>query len=75
MHALWPHCVHARVGRYEHTVAWLSASICQFVFMFEGSDEARLTATRRSNSWSFTGDVVVIVQPPWTGGYSTDGER
>lgn len=34
------------------TVAWLSASICQFVFMFEGL----LTATATCNSWSFAAE-------------------
>lgn len=38
------------------TVAWLSASICQFVFMFEGFSEALLTATATCNSWSFAAE-------------------
>eukprot|EP00064_Thunnus_orientalis_P012560 superscaffoldBa00001941_g12595 len=41
------------VGRCEHTLAWLSASICQFTFMFEGFTEALPTATTTSNSWEF----------------------
>lgn len=37
------------------TVAWLSASICQFVFMFEGFTEALLSTTRTRNSleWEY----------------------
>lgn len=56
------------------TLAWLSASICQFVFMFEGLYEAPTTATTTTcNSWSFT--VSVVVSPPEATRCSADVER
>lgn len=39
------------------TLAWLSASICPFVFMFEGFAEALSTATATCNSWSLAVNV------------------
>lgn len=71
--------VHARVGRCEHTLAWLSASICQFVFMFEGFSEAPLSTatTTTCNSWSFffTVKVDVIVALVGATRLSADVER
>lgn len=54
------------------TLAWLSASICQFVFMFEGFAEAVLIATTTCNSWSFAVNVGIEALA-WATRRSTDG--
>lgn len=55
------------------TLAWLSASICQFVFMFEGFAGRTATTTTR-NSWSFTGKRLGI-SPREATRQSADVER
>lgn len=48
MHALWLRYVHSRVGRCSRGLAWLSASICQSVFTFDGFTDAPPSTTRNS---------------------------
>lgn len=45
------------------TLAWLSASICQFVFMFEGSSDVLPAAATTRNSWTFTVNVTIEWKP------------
>ncbi|CAJ1077413.1 melatonin receptor type 1A [Xyrichtys novacula] len=63
VHALWLPLRSARSGRSmrAHTLAWLSASICQFVFTFEGFGETpRPTASTACNSWNLARNIEII---------------
>lgn len=75
VHALWLARVHGSglaVGRREHSGVAVSASICQFVFMFKGftgtGTSVEAAATRTRNSWEF-------ISPPRTVSAAPGGAR